>query len=108
MPNGGIHLLFYFFKSGINFLLNDNFIYYVYSYHINRINCFVEIRSKRGWSLGRNEGAHNVMPFSSQSELAKILECIEIRCHVNFKSVEKEIIEIIFLSATSCILMHSK
>lgn len=60
-----------------------------------------------GW--GRIEGAHNVMTISSQSESAKISVCIEIRYVMYISSqVEKEITEIIFPSATSCILMHSK
>lgn len=64
-----------------------------------------------GW--GRIEGAHNLMPISSQSKLTKILISIEIRqkdgrvmsCQFQF---EREITEIIFPSATSSILMHSK
>lgn len=64
-----------------------------------------------GW--GRIEGAHNLMPISSQSKLTKILISIEIRqkdgrvMSCQFQ-VEREIIEIIFPSATSSILMHSK
>lgn len=64
-----------------------------------------------GW--GRIEGAHNLMPISSQSKLTKILISIEIRqkdgrvMSCQFQ-VEREITEIIFPSATSSILMHSK
>lgn len=65
-----------------------------------------------GW--GRIEGAHNLMPIPSQSKLTKILISIEIRQKdgrvvMSISSqVEREITEIIFPSATSSILMHSK
>lgn len=36
MPSGGIY---FFSKLGINFLLNDKFINYVYSYHSEGIYC---------------------------------------------------------------------
>lgn len=61
-----------------------------------------------GW--GRIEGAHNVMTILSQSELpvAKISVCIEIRYVMYISSqVEKEIIEIIFPSTTSCFLIDA-
>lgn len=64
-----------------------------------------------GW--GRIEGAHNLMSISSQSKLTKFLISIEIRqkdgrvMSCQFQ-VEREITEIIFPSATSSILMHSK
>lgn len=60
------------------------------------------------------EGAQNLMPISSQAELVNILVCIEIRqkCERVVMScqfqLEREILEIIFPSAISCILMHLK
>lgn len=60
------------------------------------------------------EGAQNLMPISSQAELVNILVCIEIRqkCGRVVMScqfqLEREILEIIFPSAISCILMHLK
>lgn len=60
------------------------------------------------------EGAQNLMPISSQAELVNILMCIEIRqkCERVVMScqfqLEREILEIIFPSAISCILMHLK
>lgn len=62
-----------------------------------------------GW--GRIEGAHNLMPISSQSKLTNILISIEIRQkdgRVVMSCQFQVITEIIFPSATSSILMHSK